>query len=188
MDKQLFVKGITFLAIAYNKEMTQEQIEVWYDFFKNDDYETFRTAVKRIIPKNQYMPSIAELKQEIAHISNPILQLNVDEEWKKVIDVIRKYGYYRSDEALGSLNEYTRKIVQTIGWHRLCTSENIEWERKTFKELFNNKQENIEDALLVNEQQLTLSEIKRIAEAKAIERERAALEYEETLLLETEEY
>jgi len=175
MKKEQFVKGITFLAIAYNKEMTQEQIEVWYDFFKNDDYEAFRSAVKRIIPKKQFMPSIAELKQELAYISNPILQLNIDEEWNKVLGVIRKYGYYRSDEALGSLNEYTRNIVKTIGWHRLCTSENIEWERKTFKELFNNKQDSYEDIALLGEPQLTLAELTRMAEIKALEREEQML-------------
>ena len=175
MKKEQFVKGITFLAIAYNKEMTQEQTEVWYDFFKNDDYEAFRSAVKRIIPKKQFMPSIAELKQELVHITNPVLQLNVDEEWGKVLEAIRKYGYYRSLEALDSLNEYTRKIVLMIGWRRLCTSENIEWERKTFKELFNNKQENYEDAALLNEPQMTLAELTRIAEIKALEREEQML-------------
>ena len=171
MNKEQFVKGITYLAIAYNKEMTQEQIGVWYDFFKNDDFEAFRSAVKRIIPKKQFMPSISELKQEIALISNPLLQMDVDEEWGKVIDVIRRFGYYRSQEALDSLNEHTRHIVKTIGWYRLCTSENIEWERKTFKELFNNKQDNYEEALLLAEPQLTLPELQRIANMKAIERE-----------------
>lgn len=181
MNKEQFVKGMTFLAVAYNKEISEEQVSVWYEFFKDETYDNFRAAVKRIIPKKQFMPSIAELKQEITTFTNPILQLNVDDEWAKVIQAIRKYGYYRSLEALDSLNEYTRQIVMTIGWYRLCTSENIEWERKTFKELFNNKQENLEDALLLGESQLTLSEIKRIADMKALERE-------EQMLLEEGEY
>ena len=62
-----------------------------------------------------------------------------------------------------------------IGWRRLCTSENIEWERKTFKELFNNKQENYEDAALLNEPQMTLAELTRIAEIKELEREEQIL-------------
>lgn len=179
MTKEEFLKGITFLTIAYNKEFTEEQVSVWYEFFKDEDFEAFRKAVKRIIPQKQFMPSIAELKQEIATISNPILQMNVDEEWDKVIKAIRKYGYYRIQEALDSLNEHTRQIVRTIGWQRLCQSENIEWERRTFKELFNNKQDAYEDALVLGEPQMTLAELTRIAKLKGKE----MLEHEETLLI-----
>lgn len=179
MTKEQFLKGITFLTIAYNKEFTEEQVSVWYEFFRNDDYEVFRNAVKRIIPKNQFMPSIAELKQEIANISNPILQLDIDEEWNNVIQAIRKYGYYRVEEALNSLNEYTRQIVRTIGWYRLCMSENIEWERKTFKELFNNKQDRYEDVLVLSEPTMTLAELTTKAKLK----EQEMLEQKETKLI-----
>ena len=169
MNKVDFVKAMKILGIAYNKEFTEEQVGVWYEFFKDVNIESFKTAIQRIVVKNKYLPSIAELKQEITYINNPILQLNIDEEWEQVIKVIRKYGYYRSEEALKSLNEYTRNIVQTIGWYRLCTSENIEWERRTFKELFNNKQDGYESALLISEPQLTLAELTRLAQTKSNE-------------------
>lgn len=170
MNKEQFVKGITFLTIAYNKEFTKEQIGVWYEFFKDTDYDTFRKAVKRIIPQKQFMPSIAELKQEIALISNPILQLNADQEWGEVLNAVRKYGRNREGEALNSLKPYTKYITKQVGFIRICNSENIQWERKEFFDLFNMNKERDMDTLMLGEPQLTLSEIKRLAELKQEER------------------
>lgn len=166
MTKEQFLKGITFLTIAYNKEFTEEQVSVWYEFFKDEDYEAFRKAVKRIIPLKQFMPSIAELKQEIATISNPVLQLNVDEEWDNVLKAIRRYGSYRQDEAMQSLKPYTANIVRQVGYMRICQSENIQWERKEFIELFNMNKDRDTTALMLSEPTMTLGELTRIAALK----------------------
>lgn len=166
MNKEQFLKGITFLTIAYNKEFTEEQVSVWYEFFKDENYDNFRAAVKRIIPKKQFIPSIAELKQEIAFISNPILQLNVDEEWDSVLKAIRKFGSYRSKEAMESLNPYTANIVRQIGYARICLSENIQWERKEFMELFKMNKERDTNTLMLSEPTMTLAELSRMAKLK----------------------
>ena len=168
MDKKQFVKGLKYLGTAYNKDFTEEQATVWYDFFKDTDYEVFRQAVKRIIPKSKYLPSIAELREEIALLTNPMLQLDVDEEWNSVIQAIRKYGSYNSIEALESMKPETREIVKTIGWYRLCMSENIEFERRTFKELFTGKQTSARKAGVINEPLLTLGELSRLAETNGV--------------------
>ena len=179
MNKEQFIKGLKYLGIAYNKEFTEEQATVWYEFFKDTDYEVFRQGVKRIIPKKQFIPSIAELKQEIALISNPVLQLNADEEWESVLKAIRKYGYYKQDEAMASLKPYTRNIVRQIGFSRLCQSEAIQWERKEFIELFNNNQDRDQTSLMLNEPQLTLGELTRMAKLK----EQEMLENKEILMI-----
>lgn len=166
MTKEQFLKGITFLTIAYNKEFTEEQVSVWYEFFKDEDYEAFRKAVKRIIPLKQFMPSIAELKQEITTISNPVLQLNVDEEWDNVLKTIRRYGSYRQDEAMKSLKPYTANIVRQVGYMRICQSENIQWERKEFMELFNMNKDRDTTALMLSEPTMTLAELTRTAALK----------------------
>lgn len=170
MTKEEFIKGLKFLGIAYNKEFNEEQATVWYEFFKNEDYEVFRTAVKRVIPKKQFIPSIAELKSEIALITNPILQLNADDEWDKALSTIRRYGRYRKDEAMAALSDHNRAIIKQIGFERICNSENIEWERRLYKELFDDKQDAYEDTLVLAEPQMTLAEITRMAALKSDER------------------
>jgi hypothetical protein len=149
MTKEQFVKGLKYLGIAYNKEFDEEQATVWYDFFKDVDFEVFRQAVKRIIPKSKYIPSIAELRSEVAQITNPVLQLNVEEEWDNVIQMIRKYGSYITAEQFNELKPTTMKVVKTIGWRRLCMSENIEFERRTFYDMFNSYQKRSENSSLI---------------------------------------
>lgn len=166
MTKEEFVKGMTFLGIAYNKEFTSEQVSVWYEFFKDTNYDVFKQAVKRIIPKKQFIPSIAELKHEITLINNPVLQLNADQEWDEVINAVRKYGSYREDEAINSLKPYTKYITRQVGFRRICLSENIQWERKEFIELFNLNKERDEAALILNEPVMTLPELTRMAKLK----------------------
>lgn len=172
MNKQQFLKGITFLTIAYNKEFTTEQVDVWYEFFKDEDYEVFRQAVKRVIPQKQFMPSIAELKSEIAMLSNPVLQLNAEEEWDNVLKAVRRYGSYRESEAMESFNPYTRNIVRQVGFKRICMSDSIQWERKEFLELFNMRQDRDSDSLLLAEPVMTLAELSRTAQLKVAELER----------------
>lgn len=171
MNKEEFTKAMTFLGIAYNKEFTSEQVSVWYEFFKDTNYEVFKNGIKRIVPKKQFMPSIAELKHEITMINNPIMQLNADEEWDEVLKAVRKYGSYQQEEAMNSLNPYTRSIVRHVGFHRICMSENIQWERKEFIELFNINQDRDETALMLSEPQMTLAEIIRMAALKSIDNE-----------------
>lgn len=167
MTKEEFVKGMTFLGIAYNKEFTSEQVSVWYEFFKETNYDVFRQAIKRLIPKKQFIPSIAEINQEIALLKNPVLQLKADEEWEKVRNAIRKYGYYNGDKAMKSLNPTTAAIVRMLGgWERICTSTDGDWLRKNFMELFNTKVDNYEEVALLNEPQMTLAELTRMATLK----------------------
>lgn len=170
MNKEQFIKGLKYLGTAYNKEFTEEQATVWYDFFRDEDFEAFRQAVKRIIPQKQFMPSIAELKSEIATLKNPILQLNADEEWNEVLKAVRRWGSYREEEALNSLKPYTKHIARMVGYTRICMSKDIQWERKEFIELFNNSQDRDEMALMLNEPQMTLAELSRIARLKEEER------------------
>ena len=149
MTKQEFTQAMTILGIAYNKEFTPEQIEVWYEFFYDTSFDVFNKAIKRVIPKSEFIPSIARLRGEIAQITNPMLQLNVDDEWTNVINQIRKHGTYITAEEFNKFNETTLKVVKTIGWRRLCLSENIEFERRTFYDMFKSYQKRSEDVSLV---------------------------------------
>ena len=42
MNLQEFTKAMTFLGVAYNKEFTQEQVEIWYNFFAETKIEDFK--------------------------------------------------------------------------------------------------------------------------------------------------
>ena len=177
MNKEIITKGLALLKYTYpntfkdySKEDTEMMIIVWLDAFNGDDPKIFEQAIKRIMKQSKWCPSIAEIKQEMALITNPILQLNADEEWEKVLLAVRKYGSYRVGEAIETLNPFTANIVKQVGFTRICLSENIQWEHKEFIELFNTNKKRNEIALSLPESQMTLSEISRMAKLKEEER------------------
>lgn len=65
MNKTDFTMAMTFLGTAYNKEITQEQLSVWYEFFKDTSIEDFKDAIGRVIDKEKFMPTIAVIKSEL---------------------------------------------------------------------------------------------------------------------------
>ena len=171
MTKEEFAKAMSFLGMAYDKEFEAKQVEVWFTFFHQEDFQDFKQAVTRLISKSKFLPSIAEIKQEIAVLKNPVLQLNAEDEWSKVQNAVRKFGYYNSKEAMESLEPQTAKVVRLLGgFGAVCQSTDGDWLRKNFMSLFSQISETNQDALQLSEPQLTLGELKRIAEVKAQER------------------
>ena len=49
MNKEKFLKIMTYMGIAYNKEFTKEQLEVWYSFLKEYNDNELNNAVKNLI-------------------------------------------------------------------------------------------------------------------------------------------
>lgn len=137
MNPQEFVKAMTFLGIAYNKEFTKEQCDVWYNFFKNDNIEVFKVAIKRLILSEKYLPSIAMVKEEITNISNPSLQLDAEEQWLKVLDCAMRFGRNNFEEARKQLDDLSVEAVKKVGWVRICNSEFLPNEKKEFVDIFN---------------------------------------------------
>lgn len=162
MNKQHFTQAMTILGIAYNKEFTTEQVGVWYEFFKDTSIESFKAAIQRIIVKNKYIPSIAELKEEIAIMNNPVLQIDPNDEWDNVMLIIRKYGRYREREALIEMGERNASIVQSIGgMQNICNSnsEQLGWIKKEYISILQNQNTRLENSVKINPNQLTAPEL-----------------------------
>lgn len=138
MSKEDFLKGITLLATAYNKEFTKEQIEVWYSLLGKYTVEEFSSAIQELIKKEKYLPSIAHITEQIAKSKLKDIP-EAEDEWQQVIKAVGRYGSYRQDEALTSLKPYTAKIVGYIGYQRICmsTPEEQVWNKKEFIEEYN---------------------------------------------------
>lgn len=155
MNLQEFTKAMTFLGVAYNKEFTQEQVEIWYNFFAETKIEDFKNAIKRLINKSKYLPSIAEIKSEIATLNVNELQLNAESEWELVLQAIRRWG--RLDNI--AFEEITQNTIRAVGIHRLETIETsqIPFIKKEFIEIWNNKRDGVEKCY-INQNALTYRE------------------------------
>lgn len=138
MNKEKFLKIMTYMGIAYNKEITKEQLEVWYSFLKDYNEDELNNAVKQIINTEKYMPSIAQIKEQIAKMQMSEVP-EAEDEWQDVLRAVREFGSYRQQDALQSLKPYTAKIVGYIGYQRICMAESEEqiWNKKEFVAEYN---------------------------------------------------
>lgn len=173
MDGQEFIKAMTYLGVAYNKEFTQEQIKIWYSFFKEEKLEVFVNAIKRIVSKSKFLPSVADLKQEINLLKNPTLSLDVEEEWNKVLYVIRNHRLGKDEEEKQYLGEFTARIIDGMGWERLMQiqSKDIGVEHNRFKQMFESYQMSYSNSSVLNNSVRNLLENKRMDQLSDLDKE-----------------
>ena len=142
--------------------MTDNRVSVWYNFFQSVPVEKFNLAIVRLIERSQYFPSIADIKQELAILENPALQMDASEEWSKVTKAISRYGAYRAVEAMENMNPVTAEVVKRLGgFVELCRCEDIEWRRKSFMSLFKETLDRHMQVAVYSSNQLTEAERKR---------------------------
>lgn len=159
MEREQLLKGLKYLGVAYNKDFTSDQATVWFDVFKDTDYTTFGKAIKRLVVTSKFLPTIADLRREIALLENPYLGLDALSEWEQVLSLIREHGFYKHEQAFKEMNPLTQNIVRQLGWSNLCSSENIVWLKKEFVDIFNNKQVWVERLEALPEPTMTLAEL-----------------------------
>lgn len=156
MTREEFIKALKVLTMAYDREFTQKQTELWYSFFVNEEYGLFKVAIKNIVAKNKYFPSIAEIKEEIALLQTKDIP-KAEDEWEEVLKAVRRYGSYRREEALESLKPYTAYITRHIGFHNICMAEDQTWNKKEFIGEYNElKDKEIENLQIGNEERVFL--------------------------------
>ena len=87
MTKEDFIKVMGYAGVIYHKEFTPLEINAWYEFFKNVEFEVCKSAIKNCAIKNKYMPSIAELLEECKTAD---IQIRL-----KIIDNMYRDGYFK---------------------------------------------------------------------------------------------
>lgn len=100
------------------------------------DFKLCETALLELIATHTYPPQIAEIRAKCAEYNSPQLK-DAGEAWGEVQMAIRRYGYYKSDEALESLSGPVRTAAERIGFRELCLSENPEANRAHFFKIYN---------------------------------------------------
>ena len=81
------VQGMQMLGMAYGKEFTQQECELYYEFLREYSNETFKTAIKNIIRSSKFIPKINELIQACD---------NAKEQVKfEVIEYMNSIGYFK---------------------------------------------------------------------------------------------
>ncbi len=129
---------LTIMASAWPQfEPSEDKVLLWHEMMQDVDYQVAQAALKVLIARKTFPPSIAEFRQEVLAISTPAEdQITPAEAWGMVVHAIREYGSYREREALESLPPAVRKTVEYIGWREICLSEEPDVIRAQFMRMF----------------------------------------------------
>lgn len=141
MTVQETAKIVNALKIAYPRyaeqiqENKQGMISLFAFMFKDVPYEVVNCALQKFILESPYPPTVHDLYKEVMAFTKPDIP-DEDKAWYEVARAIRLYGYYRPEEAFGSMSEVVRDVVKAIGWSEICLSRNIELVREQFIRLY----------------------------------------------------
>lgn len=129
--------AIKTLYPAHKILPNQHAMDLWYSMLKDLDYEAVTVALQKYASQNTFPPTVADLRGGCAEVQNGEYK-SWEEGWHEVCEAIKKYGYMREGEALHSLSDMTRKIVLSMDYQYLCSSENPMADRANFRDIYNN--------------------------------------------------
>ena len=164
MEQLELTNLLTELKLSYPyffKDMSREEaigmMKVYNEHFGVYDYAIVKKAIYNIASTEEYMPSIARIKKEIANLQMPNLP-TAEDEWNKVIDLVVKYGQYHQDKAFNEMSDYTRYIVNHIGFVNICMaeSEQQKWNRKEFIDEYNNLKDRAKELIQIGHKEVNV--------------------------------
>lgn len=138
MDKKEFSTLAMALRTYYPKEQilpNQQAMELWYRELQDIPYNVAEAGLRKWVATNKWSPTIADFREFSAVIQSGDIP-DWGEGWEQVISAIRKFGSYRQQEAMDSLDEITRTCVERLGFKNICMSENITHDRANFRMIY----------------------------------------------------
>lgn len=155
INKKAILQGFMIFKSIYqeferkmqDEEKGKETIQIWQEIFKTIDFnyewanEDFITAIKRVVTKSKYVPTIAEIIEEMKNINNKRIKKEQEEKLWDMLKIEEKCKLKNSniDKALNrylilSNNYGNIKIIEMINKYRnenrinknmILTTENI---------------------------------------------------------------
>lgn len=142
MNKKEFGIFASALKTYYPKEKilpNEQALELWYQQLKDIPYQVAELTLNKWVATNKWSPSIADIREQAAGIIQGE-EKDWGEAWQEVLRCISKYGFYREEDALNSMDELTRKVVKRLGFKNICLSEDIQVDRANFRMIYEQEQ------------------------------------------------
>lgn len=118
----------------------EDALKVWYHMLKDLTYEQASAASYKYIATGKFPPTIADIRNAAAQIITPESGNTWADGWAQLMAAIRKFGYYRQDEAFENMDDITCMVARRLGWYELCMSENLIADRANFRMAYEQEQ------------------------------------------------
>ena len=129
--RRVAVTAIAKLAIAFGKEMPDEQIDIYIDFLSDIKPALLMAAVDKVIQTEKWFPPVSVIRAAALTTSN---ELTSGEAWSFVCDRIARYGRSGGTQGLTSL---TMSAIRACGGYTaLCESHNPSGDRYVFTKAY----------------------------------------------------
>lgn len=103
-----FISSMKKLGNYYFKELTSEQISLWYEMFQDVSVDVFNQAIKEISRENKFMPNANELFNKCSQLNkNNLLEL---------INFMYDDGYFHRGIEKLSDEQARRNLDKTMMW------------------------------------------------------------------------
>lgn len=109
--------------------------ELWFRQLGDIPYQTATVALNKWVSVNRWPPTIADIREAALEVSTDAIP-DWSEAWETVLNAIRRFGPYRQEDAMASLDEITLTVVRRLGFMNLCSSENIAADRANFRTIY----------------------------------------------------
>lgn len=142
MNKKEFAIFASALKTYYPKEKilpNEQAMELWFNQLQDIPYKVAELTLNKWVATNKWSPSIADIREQAAGIIQGESK-DWGEAWQEVLRCISKYGFYREEEALYSMDKLTRKVVRRLGFKNICLSEDIQVDRANFRMIYEQEQ------------------------------------------------
>lgn len=103
-----FISGMKKLGSFYFKELTNEQMSLWYEMFQDVSVDVFNQAIKEISRENKFMPNANELFNKCSQLNkNNLLDL---------VKFMYDDGYFHRGVERLSDEQASRNLDKTMMW------------------------------------------------------------------------
>jgi len=138
MDRKEFALFASALRTYYPREKllpNEQAMELWFKQLQDIPYKLAELTLNTWVATNKWSPSIADIREKATgYIHGEAKEWG--EAWQEVLKAITKYGSYQELEALDSMSETTRRVVDRLGFRNLCMSEEIQVDRANFRMIY----------------------------------------------------
>lgn len=103
-----FISGMKKLGSFYFKELTNEQISLWYEMFQDVSVDVFNQSIKEVSRENKFMPNANELFNKCSQLNkNNLLDL---------VKFMYDDGYFHRGVERLSDEQASRNLDKTMVW------------------------------------------------------------------------
>ena len=108
MTHLAFIKCMKYLNACYSKNMDQEQLESWFEYFSDVSYSTLNNAIKEIVSESKYFPTISQLKDKCKEVNKKYIV--------SIIDKMKESGYFKKGVEELTDSQALRNYEKTLMW------------------------------------------------------------------------